>query len=187
MYEPNVQLKHHQIPFQSKQFPLCILADNLELARNIGSLFRIADAFGVEKVYLSGSSNTDSDLKIRKAARSTNKTVEYEYAPSTTDLITNLKMSGHIIISLEVTTQSLDIRLFTKLDVFNIGRSKICLIMGSENEGVSQTLLDLSDHTIHIPMYGQNSSMNVATASAIALYELVNMLKESSKMKPLTK
>lgn len=180
MSDLNVQLAHNQIPFQKKRFPVCIVADNLELARNIGSLFRIADAFGVEKVYLTGTSNTASDLKIRKAARSTHKAVDYNYTASAIDIVTQKKEQGYLILSLEITSKSQSVRELSLLNLKQ-GHAKTCLIIGSENQGVSQQLLDLSDHTIHIPMYGQNSSMNVVTASAIALYELVNTLQENQE------
>jgi tRNA G18 (ribose-2'-O)-methylase SpoU len=70
-------------------------------------------------------------------------------------------------VSLEITASSIDIREFTAKKV-----DKLCLIVGSENAGVSRNLLDIYDHTIHIPMFGQNSSMNVAAACAIAVFEL---------------
>ncbi len=78
-----------------------------------------------------------------------------------------LQAAGYRIISLELTSVSIDIR---QLVVH--ASDRICLVLGSENAGVSQTLLDLSEQTVHIPMRGRHSSMNVATACAIATFEI---------------
>ncbi|MEE9302454.1 MAG: TrmH family RNA methyltransferase [Thiotrichaceae bacterium] len=174
----NIQLKHEDIPFEASQFPVHILAHNIELAGNIGSLFRIADAFGIEKLYLSDQLEIVSPLKIRKAARSTQKTVNYCYIESAIDLVKGLQADGYTIISLEVTSASQSLREFVE------GQhplKKVCLIVGSEKEGITQALLDASDYTLHIPMYGGNSSMNVVTATAITLYELTNKMTSINK------
>ena len=172
----NIQLSHPQITFKKKQLPLCVLADGLMLARNIGSLFRLSDAFGVEHIYLNRIPESLSDLKIRKAARSTQKTVSYRYVESEKELIKELKQTGYTLISLEITTESHNLRDFCTSHTNNENLHKICLIIGSEDKGICQTLLDISDYTVHIPMQGQNTSMNVVTASSIALYELSNLL-----------
>jgi len=87
-------------------------------------------------------------------------------------LIQDLKYKGYKIISLEVTSASTDIR---KLPICS--DEKICLILGSENAGISQELLDVSDKTVHIPMLGHCSSMNVATACSIATFEITKKLR----------
>ena len=164
----NIQLKHSDIKQQSQKFPLCVVANNIEIAGNVGSLFRIADAFGVEKLFLTGSTAVPPKYKIRKAARSADERIPYEVASSALEVVTGLKSQGYKIISLEITSNSQDIRQL------NLTKAEsICLIIGAENAGIDQALLDLSDLTVHIPMYGKNSSMNVATSCAIALYELV--------------
>lgn len=147
---------------------MCVLANDIEIAGNVGGLFRIADSFGIEKLYLTGSTTTPPQYKIRKAARSTEDKIPFEYNNSATEIIQKLKQQGYLIISLEITSSSHNLRTFK---IQNI--QPACLIIGSENKGIDQALLDLSDHCIHIPMYGENSSMNVTIASAIALYELV--------------
>ncbi|MEE9350749.1 MAG: TrmH family RNA methyltransferase [Thiotrichaceae bacterium] len=172
--DKNIQLKHEETTFMAKQFPIRLLANKVGLAGNIGSLFRVADAFGVEKLYLSGLSETASNLKIRKAARSTHKKVDYSFIESEVELVTKLRSEGYTIISLEITSTSQDLRKFVR-EQKNSLVDKVCLIVGSESEGVEQGLLDVSDYTVHLPMYGDNTSMNVVTATAIALYELVNV------------
>ncbi len=168
----NAQLSHQEVIKNTHRFPICVLAHNIEIAGNVGSLFRIADAFGVEKLYLTGTTAVPPKYKIRKAARSADKRIPYTQAPSAIEAVTQLKSDGYIIISLEITTNSMDLRSFTQSHS-RTHEQAICLIIGSEQSGISQELLDCSDYTLHIPMFGENSSMNVATSCAIALYELI--------------
>ncbi|NJN45322.1 MAG: RNA methyltransferase [Candidatus Competibacteraceae bacterium] len=87
--------------------------------------------------------------------------------------MTKLKQTGYTIISLEITSNSIDI------EKFSLSKDeKMCLILGSENQGVCERLLDASDAVIHIPMLGVNSSMNVATACSIAAYEITRKFQQ---------
>ena len=164
-----MQLGHQHHKQSSKKHPLVFLAHDIEVPMNIGSLFRTADALGVEKIYLSGSSPQPPNNKIRKMSRSTEKYVSFSYEEDPVPLIQRLKNEGYTIISLEITSSSTDIR---ELPVA-MGE-KICLILGSENVGVSQELLDISDTSVHIPMLGHCSSMNVVMACSIASFEIIN-------------
>ena len=149
------------------KFPVCILANDLEVPQNVGSLFRIADALGVEKLFLTGGSPTPPNRKLRKTSRATEQAVAYEYHERALPLLLQLKAAGYTIVSLEITASSRDIRSFdpTPFD-------KLALIVGAEKHGVSAELLAASDHTLHLPMFGQNTSMNLANACAIAVFEL---------------
>jgi tRNA G18 (ribose-2'-O)-methylase SpoU len=168
----NIQLNHSHHHAINKKYPVCFLAHDIDVPMNIGSLFRLADALGVEKIYLSGSSLVPPNSKIRKTSRATEKFVPFSYAENPLEIINTLKSEGYTIISLEITTSSIDIS-----DLSLNGIEKICLILGSESAGVSQELLNVSDFTVHIPMMGENSSMNVATACAIATYEILRRTK----------
>lgn len=149
---------------------LCFLVDNMRSPFNIGSLFRIADALGVEKIYLTGESITPPNDKIRKNSRAADKYIAYDYRSDAMSVVSELKISGYRIISLELTNESIPLHQL-RLDERNI-----CLILGSENEGIGKNLLDASDSIVMIPMQGQNESMNVATAAAIAVYEIKRQL-----------
>ncbi len=163
----NIQSGHAQHRLTSTKYPLCFLGHDIDVPMNVGSLFRIADALGVEKIYLSGTSIVPPNRKIKKTSRSTEKYVQYVYEKDPVRIIESLKYSGYTIISLEITSSSIDIK---NLDISK--NEKICLVLGSENAGVNQALLDLSDITIHISMLGKNSSMNVAMACSIAAFEI---------------
>ena len=172
----NLQLDHSQHKPVSKKYPLSFLAHNIDVPMNIGSLFRIADALGVEKIYLSGSSPIPPNNKIKKTSRATEKFVPFSYIENPLNLIQKLKSEGYTIISLEITSSSIDIRKLLVAD-----HERICLILGSENGGVCQEFLNLSDKTVHIPMLGLGSSMNVASACSIATFEITRRLSYAGK------
>lgn len=167
-----MQLDHSYHRVLNEKNPICILAHNIEIPMNVGSVFRIADAFGVEKIYLSGNTPKPPNKKIKKTSRSTENFVEYEYVEDPHVLIERLKQNGYTILSLELCSDSIELEKLSLSD-----NKKICLILGSESTGVSKILLDESDKIVFIPMLGQNSSMNVANACAIAVYSIVQKLQ----------
>lgn len=161
------QLSHRECQHQAVKFPVAVLADDFDDPMNVGSVFRLCDALGVEKLYLTGASPLPSNRKVVKTSRSTEQYVDYEYCADAVGMVNELKRSGYTIIGLEITSCSVDLRTidFSRME-------KICLIAGAEGTGIKQALLDCCDLTVHIAMRGMNSSMNVATACAIALYEI---------------
>lgn len=154
------------MPVQNK-LPLVLLLNDFTVPMNVGSVFRLADALGVQKIFLTGDTPVPPNKNIRKTSRSTEQYVDFEYRSDALGVIQALRQAGFTIASLEITSVSRD------LSEINFSQyEKLCLIPGAENNGVSQTLLDASDFHIHIPMQGQNSSMNVAMACGIAVYTI---------------
>jgi len=165
-----MQLNHYNTNFKNQIFPITLICDNVTSAPNIGSLFRIADAFGIEKLILCGD-DISLGRKMAKTSRATEKVVNYEVNRDASEVILDLKNKNYQIISLEITNSS--------QAVHNVQFSKnkpIALIIGDENFGVSEHILNISDAIIHIEMFGQNSSMNVVQATNIALYEITKQL-----------
>ncbi len=170
MPSANLQLDHsdHRA---AAPLPLRLLAHDVDIALNVGALFRIADALGVEHLHLSGTSPLPPDPKIRKISRSAERHVAWSHATDPLETAATLKAQGWRLVSLELSTQSI------ALDTLAVAPGdRICLVVGAENTGVCQALLDMSDVTVHIPMRGHNSSMNVANACAIAVYEIARRL-----------
>jgi tRNA G18 (ribose-2'-O)-methylase SpoU len=166
------QLTHSEHKQSNIKFPLSIIASDISSPLNVGSLFRLCDALGIEKLYLCGETPKPPNSKINKTSRSAEKYVDYEYQTNAETLVTALRSSGALIISLEITSLSIPVisgEFKKALD----NKESICLILGSENSGISEVLLSLSDITTHIPMYGNNSSMNVVSAAAIACFEVI--------------
>ena len=165
------QLSHEHHSKSEKKFPIQILLDDVCLPRNVGSIFRIADALGVEHIHLCGKTPIPPNHKIKKTARSTTKHVPYTYCENSLHAVKEIKEQDYTIISLEITTKSIPLK-----DVTLSKNAKVCLVLGNENYGVSKALLQESDFAIHIPMHGKGSSMNVATACGIAVYALVEKM-----------
>lgn len=170
----NRQLDHSAHKNSGRLFPLSILADNIRHAENIGSLFRLADALGIQHIYLGGESACPPDPKIRRTSRSTEKSVAYSQHDDAVELAKALQAKKLLLVALEISTQSL--ALSDPAFQQKIKGRELCLVLGSENTGVEDELLQLADISVHIPMQGQNSSMNVATAAAIACYEIIQKL-----------
>ena len=165
-----MQLNHYNTNFQKQTFSITIVCDNVNNAPNIGSLFRIADAFGVKELIFCGDA-IPLGKRMKRTSRSTEKFVNYRLVSEIASVIQDLKKKDYQLIALELTDKSIPI---TKLSIEK--NSAIALIIGNENFGVSEHVLKTVDQTIHIPMYGENSSMNVVQATAIALYEITNQL-----------
>jgi tRNA G18 (ribose-2'-O)-methylase SpoU len=162
-----VQLEHKDISFERKTFPIVLVCDHIYFQQNIGALFRISEAFGVEKIIFLGKDIPLNPRKINKTSRTTHLHVPYIVLDETASLIDYLLESNYEIIALEITKHS------KPLKEVCIPSKKIALIVGSEINGVSNEILTISNQIVHIEMFGENSSMNVAQATSIALYELI--------------
>ena len=170
------QLTHYDIENKQKQFPITIVCDAIRTPENIGMCFRISESFGVEKIYFHNDSPSLQNRKVINTARNTIDQINHDFYSNFDALIQQLKIEGNTIIGIEITDKSIDIQDF---DFKN--HKKIVLLLGSERNGIEN--IDLVDHTIAIPMFGRNSSMNVVHSLAITLYEVTNQLAVSSKQK----
>jgi len=164
------QLHHYNTNFLKQQHNITVICDNVNNAPNIGSLFRIADAFGISELIFCGA-NISLGKRMTKTSRSTEKYVNHRIAEDIETQIKDFKRNGYYIIALEISENSQPLTQF-KLET----NQPIALILGDENFGVSDTILRQSDAVVHINMFGNNSSMNVVQATSIALYELTKQL-----------
>ncbi len=168
-----MQLTHYTSKFKPHTFPVTLICDGINNAPNIGSLFRTADAFGVEKLIFCGN-DMEIGRKSAKTSRATEKYVPFEINKDVLEVVSNLKSEGYKIIALEITETSKPINQIQ----FNTNQP-IALVIGAENFGVSEAVLDIAEAIIHLNMYGQNSSMNVVQATSICLYEITQQLIEN--------
>lgn len=165
-----MQLNHYTSKFTKQGFPIILISDNVSHAANLGSLFRTADAFGVAHLILGGPV-VELGRKFTKTSRATEQAVSFEQLETLEEKIEDLKSQNYTLIALEITDHS------RPVSEINLPKNaKIAFIIGDESHGVSASLLDCCDHTVHIEMYGQNSSMNVVQATSIALYEFTKHL-----------
>ncbi|WP_430928886.1 TrmH family RNA methyltransferase [Polaribacter marinivivus] len=166
------QLTHYDIENTQQKFPITIVCDAIRTPENIGMCFRIAESFGVQKIYFHENSPSLENRKVIKTARNTIPQIHHEMYSDFNDVVKNLKEECNTIIGIEITDKSINIQDF---DFKN--HEKIVLLLGSERNGIAN--ISLVDETIAIPMYGRNSSMNVIHSLAITLYEVTNQLTVS--------
>ncbi|PRX47370.1 TrmH family RNA methyltransferase [Salegentibacter salegens] len=161
------QLSHFDEKFNKEKSPVILLLDNITGEANIGSIFRLADAFNVEKIIFSGTEPNLNSRRLQKTARNTHKTVVHEFTEDAHGFIQNVKVTKKVY-SLEITSASIPVEDFK----YSEEKMGIILILGNEVSGINKELLEISDKHLHINMFGRNSSMNVAQATGIALYEM---------------
>ena len=178
MIQHNRQLSHEEHQHTGIKYPLNLIANDINDPLNVGGLFRLSDALGIDTLYLCGETPAPPHAKIKKTSRSTEKVVSFKYQADAVALASALKASGVLIVSLEISSSSISINSETFAKAIQNNRP-LCLVLGSENTGVSEALLELSDITVHIPMHGANSSMNIVSATAITCFEITRMLEDS--------
>jgi 23S rRNA (guanosine2251-2'-O)-methyltransferase len=165
------QLQHAEIENSQQQFPITIVCDAIRTPENIGMCFRIAESFGVAKIYLHETSPTIENRIVKKTARNTLEQIKHETYSDFNQTINYLKAEGNTIVGIEITDQSVNLQEYD----FK-AHEKIVLLLGSERNGIEN--INLVDSTVAIPMYGRNSSMNVIHSLSIALYEVTNQIKK---------
>lgn len=160
---------------ESDKQPIIVVLDNIRSLHNIGSIFRSADAFLVEAVYLCGISATPPHPEIHKSALGAEHSVSWAYFPETSLAIESLRLKGYSIFSVEQTSDS------TPLHQFRMAAGTPCaLIFGNEVKGVQQSVIDQSDGSIEIPQFGTKHSFNVSVTAGIVLWEVFKQLRTLS-------
>jgi 23S rRNA (guanosine2251-2'-O)-methyltransferase len=155
--------------------PVSIILDNVRSMNNVGSIFRTADGFGVEKLYLCGITACPPHRDIHKTALGAENSMPWEYRKNSVEICKELKLSGYILIAIEQAEGSISPQEFK-----SVTDKKIALIMGNETEGVSQEVLDICDHCIEVPQFGTKHSFNVSVCAGIVLWELLGRRSETS-------
>ena len=173
---------------------MVVILYNIRSLYNVGSIFRTADAVGVEKIYLCGITPKPIDVfdkpreQLTKVSLGAEKYVEWEYCKSTTRLIDNLRHNGYKIFVIEQNKKSVPYYKITipsnsailqdsarkVCDVGEYSRLQIVLILGNEVKGLPQSILKKSDKILEIPMKGKKESLNVGVAFGIVAFHLIN-------------
>jgi len=151
----------------SEKAPFVVLLDNIRSQHNIGSAFRTADAFAIEKIVLCGISAAPPSAEIRKAALGAEEVVTWEYEQDTLTAVAKLRDEGYIIVSVEQTENSIMLNDFTPQKGL-----RYAFIFGNEVKGVAQEVVDVSDLTIEIPQSGTKHSLNVSVSIGVVLWEI---------------
>jgi len=152
---------------QAGKLPMVIVLDNIRSHNNIGSIFRTADAFLLEAIYLCGITACPPHRDIHKTALGATETVNWRYFENTVDAITELQSKGFTIFSVE------QVEGAVSLEKLTIERGmKVALVFGHEINGVSEEVVNQSDFCIEIPQYGTKHSLNVAVSVGIVVWHV---------------
>lgn len=151
----------------SGKTPVIIVLDNIRSHNNIGSVFRTADAFLVEKICLCGITATPPHRDIQKTALGATESVDWQYYQDTKTAVSALRDSGYVIIGIEQVEGSVELQNFR----IESGK-RYALIFGHEINGVGQDIIDMCDLCIEIPQFGTKHSFNIAVSAGIVLWEL---------------
>ena len=156
----------------AEKLPVAVVLDNVRSAQNVGSFFRTADAFGIERIELCGISCTPPNREIHKTALGSELSVAWHYHPTTKECVEALRAEGYRIIAIEQIEGS------TMLNDFRAEQGmKYALIFGNEVEGVDQAIADVVDSAIEIPQVGIKHSLNVSVSAGVLMWEMFRQLR----------
>jgi len=151
---------------QANKTPLIVVLDNIRSMHNVGSVFRSADAFLIEAIYLCGYTPQPPHRDINKTALGATETVAWKYFATTEAALQELNNNGYKVYSLEQAEGSVSLEQFIRKE------DKIAVVLGNEVEGVADEVLALCDGCIEIPQLGSKHSLNVSVAAGIVLWKL---------------
>lgn len=156
---------------EAEKTPLIIVLDDIRSLHNIGSVFRTADAFLVEKIYLCGITAVPPNKEIHKTALGATETVAWEYVDSILSAITKLKAEDVTVMAIEQVENAV------MLQDFPVEKNKkYALVFGNEVFGVSQEAVELCDGSIEIPQSGTKHSLNISVSTGIVVWDLFKKL-----------
>ena len=151
--------------------PLIVVLDNVRSLHNVGSVFRTADAFLVEAVYLCGITSTPPHAEIHKTALGAENTVDWKYFENTHDALDQLKTLGYTVFAIE---QAIGSTLLP--DIKLESEKKYAVILGNEVKGVQQSVVDACDGCVEIPQFGTKHSLNVSVTAGIIIWDMVKLI-----------
>lgn len=152
---------------RSDKLPIIVVLENIRSAYNVGSIFRTADAFLIEGLYICGYTAQPPHKEIKKTALGADETVFWKYTKEITEVIQELRDKGFKIYAIEQAENSL------LLQQLNFKDEKVAVIFGNEVSGVEQSTIALCDGVIEIPQMGMKHSLNVSVAAGVVLWEIV--------------
>ncbi|MEE1962251.1 RNA methyltransferase [Allomuricauda taeanensis] len=156
---------------EAEKTPIILVLDNVRSLNNIGSVFRTADAFLVQKIYLCGITATPPHKDIRKTALGATESVDWEYRKDTLELVKEMKQVGIKTISVEQAENAIMLNAF-QADP----KTTVALIFGNEVKGVSQEVVSASDAVLEIPQLGTKHSLNISVSAGIVVWDIWSKL-----------
>ncbi|HMK04600.1 MAG TPA: RNA methyltransferase [Ferruginibacter sp.] len=153
---------------RTEKIPVIAVLENIRSAYNVGSVFRTADAFLINAIYITGYTCVPPHKEIKKTALGAEENVEWKHFASSKEAIDSLKEEGYKVFAVEQVVNSLSLQQVEFKD-----DEKIAVIFGNEVSGVEQSTIELCDGCIEIPQLGMKHSLNIATAAGVVLWEIV--------------
>ncbi|MBR2153787.1 MAG: RNA methyltransferase [Bacteroidaceae bacterium] len=155
----------------SKKIPLVVVLDDVRSMYNVGSVFRTADAFRIEKICLCGITAQPPHAEIHKTALGAEETVEWHHFATAEEAVSSLQAQGFFVYSIEQCEGS------TMLQNLQIDPTRgYAIVLGHEVKGVKQTVVDLCDGCLEIPQFGTKHSLNVSTTAGMVIWEFAKQM-----------
>lgn len=180
----NSELERLDIPAfkRAEKTPIILILDNIRSLNNIGSVFRTADAFLIQKIYLCGITATPPHKDIRKTALGATESVDWEYRKDTLELVQELKQQDVTIVSVEQAEDATMLQDFNALD-----HQITAFVFGNEVKGVSQGVVSESDVVLEIPQFGTKHSLNISVSVGVVVWDVWSKLNIPKNKKALKK
>ena len=157
---------------ESDKNPVIAVLENIRSAYNVGSVFRTADAFLIESIFITGYTATPPHKEITKTALGAQDSVDWKYFKTTKEAIEHLKKDQYKVFAVEQVTDSISLE-----NIAELSADKIAFIFGNEVTGVDQEIISLCDGCVEIPQFGMKHSLNISVAAGIVLWEAVKIIK----------
>ncbi len=158
----------------SDRLNISVVLDNIRSAHNVGSLFRTADALGLEHIYITGISAQPPHPEINKTAIGATLSVPWSYKEDIKELLEELKTT-HQIIGVEQTNESIELSKYNKTE-----KNRLAVVFGNEVNGLSEVIIPLLDQCLEIQQFGTKHSLNVSVCGGIVLHHLSNLYRVKS-------
>ena len=156
---------------RSDKIPVVVILENIRSMHNVGSVFRTADAFLIQAIYICGYTAQPPRKEIDKTALGATESVTWKYFSTTSEAITELRDEGFTVFAIEQVDSSLSLELLE-----TISFSNLAIIFGNEVSGVEQSTIERCDSCLEIPQFGIKHSLNISVAAGIVLWEVVRIL-----------
>lgn len=158
----------------AEKTPIIVILDNVRSLNNIGSIFRTADAFLIEKIYLCGITATPPHKDIQKTALGATDTVDWEYAENVMEVVEKMQKNKIQVYAVEQAQKA------SMLDEFTPQKSeKYALVFGNEVKGVQQKVVSASDGVLEIPQLGSKHSLNISVSAGVVLWDLFSKIQKA--------
>ena len=158
---------------KASKIPVVVILDNVRSMNNIGSVFRTADAFLIEAIFLCGITAIPPHKDIHKTALGATESVDWRYFEQTQEAVNFLRAKGYQILGIEQTEESIMLQDFMPESGMKYG-----IIFGHEVRGVQQSIIDTCDQSLEIPQFGTKHSLNISVCAGVVLWELVRKLRQ---------